>query len=73
MNEVLSKLINERAEIKEKISKLNTFIIKWSHMFNNEYISLLKEQGEILDAYLDVLNQRIDMMKGIEHDQDGEH
>lgn len=64
MKEVISKLINERLDLVEKIQRLVDFINKYSPVFNDKYIELLNDQRNIMVDYVHVLDDRIALLKG---------
>ena len=64
MNEVISKLINERLDLIEKIGRLANFVTKYGQVYNNEYIELMNKQHSIMIDYVHVLDDRIALLKG---------
>lgn len=70
MQEVISKLINERLDLIEKIGRLGNFVSKYGHMFNNKYVELLNKQHSIMIDYMHVLEDRLQLLKGETDDKE---
>ena len=64
MKDIISKLINERFELIEKIQNLANFVSEYSQVFNDKYLELLNDQYSIMVDYAHVLDDRIAMLKG---------
>lgn len=64
MKEVISKLIVERLELVDKTQRLHDFIVKYNQLFTHEYVELLNKQHSIMIDYVNVLNDRIALLKG---------
>ena len=70
MQEVISKLINERLDLIEKIQRLRDFVNKYGQLFNNKYVELMNKQRSIMVEYIQVLDDRIKMLKGETDDEE---
>lgn len=68
MEEVISKLINERLELIEAKQRLYNFISSYGQICNNKYVELLNKQYSIMSDYVNVLGDRIAMLKGETND-----
>lgn len=59
MKDYIERMKNERDELSEKLEKLNRFRCQNSHMLDKTEWYLMKNQQNVMQEYVDILNARI--------------
>lgn len=59
MKDYIERMKNERDELSEKLEKLNRFRCQNSHMLDKTEWYLMKNQQNVMQKYVDILNARI--------------
>ena len=59
MKEYIYRMMNERKDLVEKYEKLTRFKNNNYHNLDDTERYLMKEQAEVIDTYIDVLDARI--------------
>ena len=58
MKDYIERMKNERDELSEKLEKLNRFRCQNSHMLDKTEWYLMKNQQNVMQEYVDILNAR---------------
>ena len=58
MKNYIERMKNERDELSEKLEKLNRFRCQNSHMLDKTEWYLMKNQQNVMQEYVDILNAR---------------